>query len=50
MVLCIALSDPRWLQGDFGTLVGLFDRVGLKMNVGKIFGMVCRLCQAEGTQ
>ena len=21
--------DPQWLQGDFNTLAGLFDRVGL---------------------
>ena len=42
--------DPQWLQGGFSTLVGLFDRVVLKNNVGKIFGMVCRLCQAAGTQ
>ena len=25
----VASSDPRWLQGAFNTLVGLFDRVGL---------------------
>ena len=49
MVLCIASSDPRLLQGGFSTLVGLFDRVGLKTNVSKTVGMVCRLCQAEGT-
>ena len=37
----VASSDPCWLQGDFKTLVGLFDRVGLRENVGKTFGMVC---------
>ena len=26
----VALSDPRWLQWAFTTLVGLFDRVGLQ--------------------
>ena len=36
----VALSDPRWLQGDFITLVGLFDRVGLKTNVGNTVGML----------
>ena len=46
----VALSDPRWLQGDFSTLVGLFDRVGLKTNVRKIVRMVCRLFQAAGMQ
>ena len=36
----VASSDPRWLQGAFSTLVGLFDRVGLRNNVGKTVGMV----------
>ena len=43
-----ALSDPFWLQGAFNTLVGLFDRVGLRTNSGKTFGMVCNPCQAAG--
>ena len=46
----VASLDPQWLQGFFSTLVGLFDRVGLRTNFGKTFGMVCRLCQAAGTQ
>ena len=46
----VAPSDPRWLQGYFITLVVLFDRVGLRKNVGKTVGMVCCLCQAAGTQ
>ena len=37
----VASPDPRWIQGDFGTLVGLFDRVGMNNNVGKKFIMVC---------
>ena len=44
----VASSDPRWLQGAFNTLVGLFDRVGLLKNVGKTVGMVCQPCQAAG--
>ena len=44
----VASSDPRWLQGDFNTLVGLFDRVGLRTNVGKTVIMVCHPCQAAG--
>ena len=44
----VALSDPRWLQGSFNTLVGLFDRVGLRTNVGKTAGMVFHPCQAAG--
>ena len=46
----VASSEPRWLQSAFSTLVGLFDRVGLKNNVGKTVGMVCHPCQATGTQ
>ena len=46
----VALSDPRWLQGAFSTLVGLLDRVGLRTNVRKKVGMVCRQYQAAETQ
>ena len=45
-----ALLDPQWLQGGFSTLVGLFDMMGLKTNVGKTVGMFCRPFQAAGTQ
>ena len=38
----VASLDPRWIQGDFSTLVGLFERVGLKNNSRKTVGMVCR--------
>ena len=31
-------------------MFGLFDRVGLRTNVGKIVGMVCLPCQAAGNQ
>ena len=44
----VALSDPAWLQGAFNALVGLFERVGLKTNVGKKVGMMCHPCQAAG--
>ena len=46
----VASLDTRFLPGEFSTLVGLFDRVGLKTNVGKTFRMFCRPCQAEGMQ
>ena len=46
----VALLDPRWLQGEFNTLVGLFDRVGLRNNVRKTVGMVCRPCQVADNQ
>ena len=44
----VALSDPRWIQGSFNTLVSLFYRVGLRTNFGKTVGMVCHSCQAAG--
>ena len=40
----VASSDPRWLQGGFSTLVGLFAQLVLKTHIGKSFGMVCRTC------
>ena len=46
----IVLSDPGWMQGEFNTLVGMFDWMGLRKNVGKTVGMVLRSCQEEGTQ
>ena len=46
----VASSDPRWLKWVFDALVSLFERVGLWANVGKTVSMVCRPCQASGTQ
>ena len=46
----VASLDPRWIQGAFNTPVGLFDRVGLRTNIEKTVGMVCRPCQAAGNQ
>ena len=46
----VASLEPRWLQGAFSTLVGLFDRVGLRTNVRTTVGMVCLPYQAAGTQ
>ena len=40
--------DPQWLQGDFNTLSGRFDRVGLQKTFGKTAGMVCHPFQAAG--
>ena len=37
-------------ERKISTLVELFDRVGLWNNGRKTVGMVCRPCQAEGTQ
>ena len=41
---------PIWLLGSFSTLVGPFDKVGLNKNDLNTVGMVCRPCQAVGTQ
>ena len=46
----VASSDPRWLQWAFITLVGLFDRVGLNTNMGKMVSMTCRPCTVAGNQ
>ena len=37
----LASLDPIWIQGDFSTLLGLFDSVGLKTNVRKTVRIVC---------
>ena len=44
----VASSDPRWLQGVFNTMVGLFDSLDLHTNVGKTVSIVCHPFQAAG--
>ena len=39
-------SDPTWLQGAFSALVAIFNRVGLRTNVGKTVSMACHPCWA----
>ena len=39
-------SDPAWIQGAFTALLGLFERMGLRTNVGKTVSMVFRPFQA----
>ena len=36
----VTSTDPEWLHGAFDTLIGLFDRVGLRANVSKIVRML----------
>ena len=36
----VASTDPEWLQGEFDTLTGLFDRVGIRTNASKTVGML----------
>ena len=45
----VASLESKWLQGAFSTLVGMFHRLGLKTNAGKMAVMVYRLSQATGT-
>ena len=46
----LASSDPQWIQWAFSQLVGLFDRVGLKTNSGKMVSMTCRPCNTTGNK
>ena len=46
----VASSDPCWIQWAFNALVGLFERLGLRTNVGKTVRMVCIPCPAAGNQ
>ena len=38
----VTSNNPIWMQGKFITLTGLFYRMGIQKNVGKIVGMLCR--------
>ena len=46
----VASKYPLWLQSAFFMLTSIFDRVGLRTNIRKIVGMVCRPCRAAGVQ
>ena len=46
----VALLEAGWLLGSFITLVRVFERLGWKVNVGKMVGMVCHLFQVAGTK
>ena len=46
----VASTDPGWLQSEFDTLTGLFDPVGLRTNVCKTVGIVCRTFRADGVR
>ena len=36
----VASTDLGWLQLEFDTLLGILDRVGLRINIHKTMGMV----------
>ena len=42
----VVSSDPAWLQGTFSALIAIFNRVGLRTNVGKTVSMACHPCRA----
>ena len=42
----VVSSDPALLQGAFSALVAIFNRVGLRTNVGKTVSMACHPCRA----
>ena len=46
----VASNKPGWIQTVFDTLTGLFDWVGLRTNVRKTVGMVCRPCRVAGVR
>ena len=40
----VASKDPVWLQSAFVMLTRIFDRVGIRKNILKNVGMLCRPC------
>ena len=38
----VAYTDPGWLQSAFDMLMEIFDQMGLRTNIHKTVGMVCR--------
>ena len=46
----VASTDPGWIHLAFDILMGLFDKVGLRTNVRKTVGMVCRNFWAAGVR
>ena len=46
----VASTEPGWIQLAFDMLTGLFERVGLRTNIRKTVGMVCKTFQAAGVQ
>ena len=46
----VASTDPEWLQLAFDKLTGMFDQVGLWMNIRKTMGVVFRPFWAAGVR
>ena len=43
----VASTYLGWIQSAFDKLTGLFNQVGLRKNVRKTVGVVCRLCRSS---
>ena len=37
-------TQPEWIQGVFRNLMGMFDQMGLRTNMGKTVGIICQTC------
>ena len=46
----VASTDPGCIQSVFDMLTGIFDQVGLRTNVRKTVGIVCRTFRASGVR
>ena len=49
-VRLVASTDPGCLQSEFDTLTGIFERAGLRTNIGNTVGVVFRPCRAARVQ
>ena len=46
----VECTDPGWIQSVFGMLTGLFEQVGIRTNIRKTVGVVCRPFRESGLQ
>ena len=46
----VASKYPVWIQSEFVMLTRIFDRVGLRTNIRKIVGILCRPLRAADMQ
>ena len=46
----LAGRQNKWVQDAFDVLIGLFERVGLRTNTGKMKAMICRPGHISGRQ
>ena len=46
----VSSTYPGWIQLVLNVLTEIFERVGLRTNVQKTVGMVCRTYRAAGVQ